>query len=651
MTDFDNLTHDVFISYSHKDADIAEKISRRIRLYKAPRHIGIINRKLNVFRDTEHLTASPDLSDELKKQLKASKWLALICSPSSADADWVNREVEFFLQCKEIKFIIFVHCDGEFQACLPASLKQKVKDPLYINLKGANCKTFRTESLRLIAAIHDVSFILLRREDQVRRQRKIRQIVAASIVFAFFLVSLYLILGVSPVHWQEIDEPIIYGRYPVKTLPVHQVAINRKYPDQILFLKRNSFWYGEKLYNIPPEKTPEGFQSLDSIVTIFSKNKNGILPIAQVNLEINYNDEFVAKFQMEISAILDVMDQPRYIRSISYHILNGKSVIQTIKIPPSLVPEKESPLDIGRPVEKLISENVLNNNSIANGTITNLFTGMKGEVTYNLNPDDVFDDGKNSKEKIWGKEYWIYTQGFQTRELVLGYPLDSIDNCRLFWDKIEASDEWVKYKEPVQGKTYSYYPTEGQADKFASRISKDIFPFENTKLLEKLLIKERIDLIESIDVSLFTTQSVICKTDIIKLEGFELNRHDEPTPIGITWLIRSSQFINWKPINLPVERILGIWSLDSLGNDLLLLSNDKGYYKTNDGGLVWTPANYNENGFSDGSSVKTLILGKEIIYSLIDRGESYLEGKNPLYRIESRNWIERWRAGLIQLLK
>ena len=58
--------YDVFISYSHTNAVLAEKVSKRIRRYQPPKQTKLKKRQLTVFRDVERLTASPLLSEELK---------------------------------------------------------------------------------------------------------------------------------------------------------------------------------------------------------------------------------------------------------------------------------------------------------------------------------------------------------------------------------------------------------------------------------------------------------------------------------------------------------------------------------------------------------------------------------------------------------
>jgi len=76
--DLDSGEFDAFISYSRKDGRTAERLSRRIRRYSAPRLPQLKRRRLRVFRDVERLTAGPDVSKALAERVDSSRWLALL---------------------------------------------------------------------------------------------------------------------------------------------------------------------------------------------------------------------------------------------------------------------------------------------------------------------------------------------------------------------------------------------------------------------------------------------------------------------------------------------------------------------------------------------------------------------------------------------
>ena len=85
-----------FISYNHKDQEMAKWLQAKLESYKLPTEIHNEfenSRYLRpVFRDKTDLNAGI-LSEELKKHLISSKYLVVVCSPNSAKSKWVSREI------------------------------------------------------------------------------------------------------------------------------------------------------------------------------------------------------------------------------------------------------------------------------------------------------------------------------------------------------------------------------------------------------------------------------------------------------------------------------------------------------------------------------------------------------------------------------
>ena len=67
--------YDAFISYSHADQALAERLSGRIRRYRPPKALGLGRRRLQVFRDVERLTTGADLSQVLAERIDAASRL------------------------------------------------------------------------------------------------------------------------------------------------------------------------------------------------------------------------------------------------------------------------------------------------------------------------------------------------------------------------------------------------------------------------------------------------------------------------------------------------------------------------------------------------------------------------------------------------
>lgn len=98
-----------FISYSHKDSELAKWLQHEFEYYKLP---SVINgRKLEeykdlpdsfrpLFRDEDEL-AGGDLKPQIYEALANSQYLIVVCSPNSAQSNYVNDEITEFISLSE----------------------------------------------------------------------------------------------------------------------------------------------------------------------------------------------------------------------------------------------------------------------------------------------------------------------------------------------------------------------------------------------------------------------------------------------------------------------------------------------------------------------------------------------------------------------
>lgn len=105
-----------FISYSSKDAEWGKKVQRKLEHYRMPAMLcserGWKRTPIKpVFFAPTDIQPGP-LSEELQERLKASRNLIVICSPNSAQSEWVGREIEFFHSIGRTKSIHFFIIDG-----------------------------------------------------------------------------------------------------------------------------------------------------------------------------------------------------------------------------------------------------------------------------------------------------------------------------------------------------------------------------------------------------------------------------------------------------------------------------------------------------------------------------------------------------------
>lgn len=90
-----------FISYKREDEKWAEWLQRKLEGYKLPTILKKTNPSLPrhlrpIFRDKTDLGGGI-LSDELEKQLQSSEFLIVICSPHASRSEWVNKEIQVFI--------------------------------------------------------------------------------------------------------------------------------------------------------------------------------------------------------------------------------------------------------------------------------------------------------------------------------------------------------------------------------------------------------------------------------------------------------------------------------------------------------------------------------------------------------------------------
>lgn len=105
-----------FISYNSKDTEWGKRVQKKLEHYRMPAtlcHERGWNRtpiKPVFFAPTDIQPGG--LTEELQERLRASRNLIVICSPNSAQSEWVGKEIEFFHQLGRTKQIHFFIVDG-----------------------------------------------------------------------------------------------------------------------------------------------------------------------------------------------------------------------------------------------------------------------------------------------------------------------------------------------------------------------------------------------------------------------------------------------------------------------------------------------------------------------------------------------------------
>ena len=182
-----------FISYSHLDRNIADRLHRSLENYVVPPELvgrntvkGRIPRRLGaVFMDQVELAAGP-LSTQIRIALQEAEHLIVICSPNSRHSSYVAQEIEEFKRLgRADRILALVVGDDDHESvanCFPEALNSVQCDESQARQSGnadiiaANLMNdgWRLAKQKLVAAILAVSLDELRRRDITaeRRQRR-----------------------------------------------------------------------------------------------------------------------------------------------------------------------------------------------------------------------------------------------------------------------------------------------------------------------------------------------------------------------------------------------------------------------------------------------------------------------------------------------
>ena len=105
-----------FISYSSKDTEWGKRVQRKLEHYRMPATLCSDHGwertpiKPVFFAPTDIQPGG--LTEELQGRLKSSRNLIVICSPNSAQSEWVGKEIAFFHSLGRTKQIHFFIVDG-----------------------------------------------------------------------------------------------------------------------------------------------------------------------------------------------------------------------------------------------------------------------------------------------------------------------------------------------------------------------------------------------------------------------------------------------------------------------------------------------------------------------------------------------------------
>ncbi len=184
-----------FISYRHRDLDraVARRTHELIEKYRVPRALRRDGKKRLgiVFRDTDELPVSGDLSADIRRALDHSEFLIVICTPDTPDSVWVEKEIRYFLSGHDRNHVLAVLAAGSPESAFPEALTHiggEIVEPLAANVCAETVKgslrLLRAESVRLFAAMLGCPYDHLVRREQRRRQKRLTAVLCTCLAVA-----------------------------------------------------------------------------------------------------------------------------------------------------------------------------------------------------------------------------------------------------------------------------------------------------------------------------------------------------------------------------------------------------------------------------------------------------------------------------------
>lgn len=212
----ETLRYRAFISYSHRDEKLAQRLHRRLETFVVPRALrgmrpdgSRINTRIGaIFRDRDELASAGSLSRSIEQALDDSAALIVVCSPAAVASRWVDEEIAYYRRRHAERPVFAFVVDGEpgvdprsdpAQAAFPANLARADVDdpdgplgePVAADAR-AQGDGFAQAFLKLVAGLLGLRYDQLRQREQRRRQQRWTAIagLASILAIAFAVLAL-----------------------------------------------------------------------------------------------------------------------------------------------------------------------------------------------------------------------------------------------------------------------------------------------------------------------------------------------------------------------------------------------------------------------------------------------------------------------------
>ena len=223
------MKYEAFISYKHAKLDgwVAKRIHRSLEGKRIPEHVREAsgkNKLQRLFLDQEELPIGASLSDEINAALAESEFLIVICTPRTPSSEWVEKEIETFIQLHDRSHVLAVLAEGEPEDSFPKALTQDENgnkiEPLAADVRGRNKterrKKIKAASLRLAAPLMGCSYDDLRQREREQALKHALR-VALGVMVLLCAFSAYAISNSHRIEENYTEKQINQSRYLAST--------------------------------------------------------------------------------------------------------------------------------------------------------------------------------------------------------------------------------------------------------------------------------------------------------------------------------------------------------------------------------------------------------------------------------------------------
>lgn len=199
------FNYKAFISYSHQeDSMVAKEIQKFLENFGK----GIFQiRNFNIFRDETNLNANPELWTNIKHGLVNSEYLIILLNETSINSRWVNMELDYWIEFKDIGKLIIIWTDTKIEGeniitKFPINLKNTITDdPYYVDLSRIKRENkidlknldFKNKIIKVLATFKNKEPKDLF-DEEYNIAKKAKNIKIASFVIIFFMIILSIAL-------------------------------------------------------------------------------------------------------------------------------------------------------------------------------------------------------------------------------------------------------------------------------------------------------------------------------------------------------------------------------------------------------------------------------------------------------------------------